>query len=576
MADWMLDAVSGSPPPTATPGAGAGGWGSVSEDEEEDDACFGHSDAAGSGGAAQVLVLDDLGTIGVPVSTCDGGGGGAEYAGGACLGTPRRDGAAASSPASPTRSLPPSTAAAADEASAAATLFPSAGVSSPGKASRAQLSRGLECSLSLRGVTADAIALHFAASPRGPLVPPGLATASQALFGAAEGTFVFQLQMAALPQEENGATPSTGAAVKGAAIDSSSRSLAAAYDVFPAAGGGTGVAYRELFCGAGSAFEATGLRPTRTYGFRLRAQFCAGQKARPKREGWGEWREERFTCDCAPPMAPAPLKLAEGGASARALRMVCSGLGRDGGSRVTCVRLEMQSGAAGMEETFYQSFPAVAPGVGATELTARGLNPRTAYRVRARAGNVKGEGPWSVAASLATVDEARAEMRVGAPSALWRKPRELGVAWAPPGGCAAGACVFELEMAEGAANSTGSAAPSVGRAASASSWRLLYRGRDLRFVASSLQPARAHLFRVRLAAPSAADAADVETDTSDAFAGSAAASAGSVSVAPLGGVASVGEWSETLWLATEAAPPAAPLPPAVMRRAPEGTEVRDT
>ena len=67
----------------------------------------------------------------------------------------------------------------------------------------------------------------------------------------------------------------------------------------------------------------------------------------------------------------------------------------------------MQTGAAGEEETFYQSFPGVPRGAASTHLTARGLSPSTSYRLRARAGNAIGEGQWSPAFNCSTLEEAR-------------------------------------------------------------------------------------------------------------------------------------------------------------------------
>jgi len=60
---------------------------------------------------------------------------------------------------------------------------------------------------------------------------------------------------------------------------------------------------------------------------------------------------------------------------------------------------------AGEEETFYQAFPSVPRGVTSTQLTARGLAPSTGYRLRARARNSKGEGPWSPAFTCSTLEE---------------------------------------------------------------------------------------------------------------------------------------------------------------------------
>ena len=60
---------------------------------------------------------------------------------------------------------------------------------------------------------------------------------------------------------------------------------------------------------------------------------------------------------------------------------------------------------AGEEETYYQSFPGVPRGVASTQLTARGLTPCTGYRLRARARNSKGEGPWSPAFTCSTLEE---------------------------------------------------------------------------------------------------------------------------------------------------------------------------
>ena len=64
-----------------------------------------------------------------------------------------------------------------------------------------------------------------------------------------------------------------------------------------------------------------------------------------------------------------------------------------------------QTGVAGEEETFYQSFPGVPRGAASTQLTARGLTPCTGYRLRARARNSKGEGPWSPAFTCSTLEE---------------------------------------------------------------------------------------------------------------------------------------------------------------------------
>ena len=61
--------------------------------------------------------------------------------------------------------------------------------------------------------------------------------------------------------------------------------------------------------------------------------------------------------------------------------------------------------ALGEEETFYQSFPGVPRGAASTQLTARGLTPCTGYRLRARARNSKGEGPWSPAFTCSTLEE---------------------------------------------------------------------------------------------------------------------------------------------------------------------------
>ena len=59
----------------------------------------------------------------------------------------------------------------------------------------------------------------------------------------------------------------------------------------------------------------------------------------------------------------------------------------------------------GMEETFYQSFPGVEQGATTAVLAARGLAPKTAYRLRARAGNRAGEGPWSAPVTLCTLSD---------------------------------------------------------------------------------------------------------------------------------------------------------------------------
>ena len=99
---------------------------------------------------------------------------------------------------------------------------------------------------------------------------------------------------------------------------------------------------------------------------------------------WSAWHEAVFSCTAAPPLPLLPLGLVEGGATAHTLRLLCRGL-EGCGAPITCVRLELQTGATGEEETFYQSFPGVPRGVASTQITARGLTPCTAYRLRARA-----------------------------------------------------------------------------------------------------------------------------------------------------------------------------------------------
>ena len=56
-----------------------------------------------------------------------------------------------------------------------------------------------------------------------------------------------------------------------------------------------------------------------------------------------------------------------------------------------------------------------------TQITARGLTPCTAYRLRARARNTKGEGPWSPAFTCSTLEEVNEKL---APPALWSKTHE--------------------------------------------------------------------------------------------------------------------------------------------------------
>ena len=112
---------------------------------------------------------------------------------------------------------------------------------------------------------------------------------------------------------------------------------------------------KDVYAGRNSYYEVTQLRPGRTYLFRLRAQWCPTSK-RVRRDAWCDWHESLFTTDGEVPLAPRAPLMHKGGESVRSLSLTCVGI--DGcGAPITCVRLELQAGAVGMEETFYQSFP---------------------------------------------------------------------------------------------------------------------------------------------------------------------------------------------------------------------------
>ncbi|KAL3928546.1 MAG: hypothetical protein SGPRY_002343 [Prymnesium sp.] len=211
--------------------------------------------------------------------------------------------------------------------------------------------------------------------------------------------------------------------------------------------------------------------------------------------------------------------------------------GLDGcGAAINCVRLEAQTGAIGMEETFYQSFPGVQPGSTMCTLAARGLAPNTRYRMRARGGNRKGEGPWSEPAIFQTLPETTEPMgppRVWSKSAhsvllVWLKPgadSSLSSRSALPGG-AAGVGVtstqqYELQMALHEEDGT------VGE------FQSVFFGRECKFDVNNLEPATDHSFRVRAEGPG-----------------------------EIGGCG----WSEPVVVHTDSYVPAAPDPPALMRR----------
>ena len=165
-----------------------------------------------------------------------------------------------------------------------------------------------------------------------------------------------------------------------------------------------------MSAGRTAAVEVSGLQPGRVYRLRLRAQLAREQELLPRflspKRGtseWCEWRHAEFTTDAARPSAPLPPALdpAQGVAGAHALPLLIDGLSANG-APLTCVRLELQSGAVGMEEVSYQAFEPPPPTATSATVVAANLAAATAYRVRARAGNARGEGPWSASASFTT------------------------------------------------------------------------------------------------------------------------------------------------------------------------------
>ena len=276
-------------------------------------------------------------------------------------------------------------------------------------------------------------------------------------------------------------------------------------------------AAQDLYSGRKPSFDVTSLKPARSYRFRLRAQRVgAGGKRLAKRAAeWSEWHEAIFSCEAAPPLQLLPLALAEGGASAHSLRLLCRGL-VGCGAPITCVRLELQTGAVGDEETFYQSFPGVPRGAGSTQLTARGLAPSSTYRLRARAGNSKGEGPWSPAMTCATLEEVSEKL---APPALWSKGHDavhlVWMAATPPPAAAAGGPrqsqkpldpTYELQMQHmrppplplfRATPGGGGACSSGGATAPSGEWRTVHVGTSCGHEERQLTPGETYSFRVR-------------------------------------------------------------------------------
>ena len=144
---------------------------------------------------------------------------------------------------------------------------------------------------------------------------------------------------------------------------------------------------------------------------------------------WSEPSTVAFMTESAAPLQPSPIVLADGGAGSHTLRLLCAGL-HGCGSAITCVRLELHTGEEGMEETFYQSFPGVERGATSAVLAARGLASHTKYRLRARAGNRAGEGPWSLPVELSTLSELAEPM--AAPRAWSKSAYSVILVWLPP------------------------------------------------------------------------------------------------------------------------------------------------
>jgi len=298
--------------------------------------------------------------------------------------------------------------------------------------------------------------------------------------------------------------------------------------LYRSADGSADGSFHEVYTGTSPCHEVRDLRPARAYRFRCRTQLQRSPRRRDPLV-WSEWHEAVFTCDCAPPLQPHPLTLADNGAGSHTLRLLCTGL--DGcGAAINCVRLEAQTGSIGMEETFYQSFPGVQPGSTMTILAARGLTPNSTYRMRARGGNRKGEGPWSASATFRTLPESAEPM---APPRAWSKSaHSVLLVWLAPGaGSSASAAApsaalqYELQMTtnggEDAPHSRGD------------EWRPVYFGRECKFEAINLEPATRYSFRLR--------------------------AEGSGEMGGCG-------WSEPLVVLTDPYVPSAPEPPALVRR----------
>ena len=313
--------------------------------------------------------------------------------------------------------------------------------------------------------------------------------------------------------------------------------------------------WREVSAGRTAAVEVSGLQPGRAYRLRLRAQLAREQELLPRflspKRGaseWCEWRFAEFTTDAARPSAPLPPALdpAQGVAGAHALPLLIDGLSANG-APLTCVRLELQSGAVGMEEVSYQAFEPPPPTATSATVVAANLAAATAYRVRARAGNAR-RGPWSASASFTTTAALVARMAPPATAAVGARAQPpVGAAADARRGPPAAVATYELQVAAAAELDAGRG---VARA-------LPRRGDDLR--GNGALPATHYAFRVRArAAPPAAPPAAAATHRR----------APQLPPSPLAGGGAdgtVGEWSDAVAVRTESAPPAAPEAPALVR-----------
>ena len=157
---------------------------------------------------------------------------------------------------------------------------------------------------------------------------------------------------------------------------------------------GRGGPFQFLHHGAGTACTAAGLASGLVYRFRVRAENEAG------RSQWSAPAQARTAA--ATPSAPgAPAKL---GCNQSSVSLAWAAPDHDGGSAVRAYEVEMQPKCAGARRGMADDWMLSYAG-GDCACTLGGLRAGCTYRVRVRAVNSAGEGPYSAAVDAATAPD---------------------------------------------------------------------------------------------------------------------------------------------------------------------------